>query len=249
MTRRRPDSVRGDDGGAPSRDAHVVAKPSDEGVRVGRVLHARERAEGGVRQERHQEQERDATREASSRSSREPRAVSGHRAARTSPTGAPPDLSTPPPRPCASGDGRGAARPGGRMTSDRRKRRADLRKRAGAIARGTSTPTPRVDGPPHDVGHPFPREARGPPRRPPARPRRPAPRRVAAARARTQTRCAAAPQWSTDKTLYGDEKVDLKVGERLLHCPRRPSARSIDPARPSPPAPFPRRGAALPANG
>ena len=23
------------------------------------------------------------------------------------------------------------------------------------------------------------------------------------------------PQWSTDKTLYGEEKIDLKLGERL----------------------------------
>ena len=79
----------------------------------------------------------------------------------------------------------------------------------------------------------------------------PAPRRVAAARARTRTRCAAAPQWSTDKTLYGDEKVDLKVGERL-QCVPATSLRAI-PSRPrsSQSTPRPSRGAARlsPANG
>ena len=70
----------------------------------------------------------------------------------------------------------------------------------------------------------------------------PAPRRVAAARARTQTRCAAAPQWSTDKTLYGEEKVDLKVGERL-QCVPSTSLRAI-PTRPLAPPPTTRPPAA-----
>ncbi len=30
-----------------------------------------------------------------------------------------------------------------------------------------------------------------------------------------RARASSGPQWSTDKTLYGDEKVDLKEGERL----------------------------------
>lgn len=41
-----------------------------------------------------------------------------------------------------------------------------------------------------------------------------------------RARASSGPQWSTDKTLYGDEKLDLKEGERL-QCVRTPTWISV----------------------
>jgi hypothetical protein len=41
-----------------------------------------------------------------------------------------------------------------------------------------------------------------------------------------RARASSGPQWSTDKTLYGEEKIDLKEGERL-QCVRTPTWISV----------------------
>ena len=41
-----------------------------------------------------------------------------------------------------------------------------------------------------------------------------------------RARASSGPQWSTDKTLYGEEKMDLKEGERL-QCVRTPTYISV----------------------
>ena len=85
------------------------------------------------------------------------------------------------------------------------------------------------------------------PRLPALAPRRSAARRAPAPRRAVLSRAAAAPQWSTDKTLYGEEKVDLKPDERLqcVFPPLPPfiTARVLSASRsrasPSPPPPPP----------
>jgi hypothetical protein len=68
-----------------------------------------------------------------------------------------------------------------------------------------------------------------------------------------RARASSGPQWSTDKTLYGEEKIDLKEGERL-QCVRTPTWISVSAstaavratryatAQPGTPTPTQRRG-------